>query len=581
MEGNSISSFENLCRIFEMHIKLDKEKGINTSIDVLNNYEKYSKKIDAIYNNEFQKELKSLISPGITLEKEQDRLKRLIRLLEERLDKRVELEDRFYESTGKYITGLQMIVSESELNEKKERLSLITNYLDTDREIKNINDSLNKLRDSLLEEEGKRDEYISKNKIIEDELYSTFINDIKNDEYYNDINDEDIDIELEKIRSMVSESKETLDITKESIGSLMTNGLDDDYASYIEEAEKNYYNYKNREIILKIYKLVIKFEDDFKLICSKRDNISQLLDEKNDLRNSLSINTEEELISFEKVLSIQLKTLDNEKEVLENIANYTSRIKFKEERLDELNDINNSSEILVILKEYGLVETYDAYDIEEINEEISEMLPEEITSSLDDISDVAYNPYRIVQVKDYPKTLNIGLAKLKGEGVREKVNKKLNPKETIGFSDLELTIQQDTPSIKSDLTNNEEEDIDNIENQVDKFADYNVESKTPVWEVPAFEEEKNNDDLTISSSSNLPVWESVQPVFDMSNVNVQDEISDLNIVSDNKSNEDSNNMFWIPVSDSKLETKDFPNINISSNNNFSFPKLENSGDNIC
>ena len=28
MEGNSINSFENLCKIFEMRIKLDKEKHI-------------------------------------------------------------------------------------------------------------------------------------------------------------------------------------------------------------------------------------------------------------------------------------------------------------------------------------------------------------------------------------------------------------------------------------------------------------------------------------------------------------------------------------------------------------------------
>ena len=130
MEGNSITSFENLCKIFEMRIKLDKKKGVKTSLDVLSNFEKYSKKIDAIYNSEFQKELKSLISPAVTLEKEEERLKKLIKLLEERLDRRVELEDRFYNSTGKYITGLQVIVSESELAEKKSRLSIISNYLD-------------------------------------------------------------------------------------------------------------------------------------------------------------------------------------------------------------------------------------------------------------------------------------------------------------------------------------------------------------------------------------------------------------------------------------------------------------------
>ena len=50
MEGNSIVLFENLCNIFEMRIKLDKEKGVMSSLDVLSNYEKYAKKIDSIYN---------------------------------------------------------------------------------------------------------------------------------------------------------------------------------------------------------------------------------------------------------------------------------------------------------------------------------------------------------------------------------------------------------------------------------------------------------------------------------------------------------------------------------------------------
>ena len=56
----------------------------------------------------------------------------------------------------------------------------------------------------------------------------------------------------------------------------------------------------------------------------------------------------------------------------------------------------------------------------------------------------------------------------------------------------------------------------------------------------------------------------------------------LNIFEKMNNLENTNNMFWIPVSDSKLETKDFPNINIPINNknfsntkdNFGFPDLE-------
>ena len=61
MEGNNVKSFENLCKIFEMRIKLDRKKGVDTPSDILDNYNKYVRKIDNIYNDEFSDEVKSLI----------------------------------------------------------------------------------------------------------------------------------------------------------------------------------------------------------------------------------------------------------------------------------------------------------------------------------------------------------------------------------------------------------------------------------------------------------------------------------------------------------------------------------------
>ena len=138
MEGNSIKSLENLCKIFEMRIKLDKEKKAKTPSEVIDNYEKYSKKIDSIYNKDFEKEIRGLISPEPTLEKEEKRLEKLIGLLEDRLEKRKELEERFYNSTGKYIEGFQIIVSDDELEDKKNRLEIISKYLTTKKEMDEI-----------------------------------------------------------------------------------------------------------------------------------------------------------------------------------------------------------------------------------------------------------------------------------------------------------------------------------------------------------------------------------------------------------------------------------------------------------
>lgn len=624
MEGNSIVLFENLCNIFEMRIKLDKEKGVMSSLDVLSNYEKYAKKIDSIYNSEFQKDLKPFMSPGITLEKEKDRLRRLIKLLEDRLDRRIELEDRYYNTTGKYITGLQMIVSEEELEDKKERLSLVSRYLETSEEIESVTESISELKRLLSEEEEKKEQYERKNNIIEDELYSSFMSVIKDIEYYKDINEENISDELEVIKTSVFEAKETLDITKDSVGSLITSGLHDDYASYVEEAERNYYNFKNKEIILNIYKVVSTFEDDFKLICGKREKINDLLIEKKELSNNLSIKVDNELISFEKVVFAQIDTLNNERDVLDNINNYNSRIKFKEERLEELNESNNSVEILSLLREYGIIETYDTEDalleeeseitsvdipmLEEISEPKLELpsLEELVNTEESDevIVEEVYAPYRIVDVTDYPVTLNVGLARLKGESVREKVNKKLNPKkeekepvkeeviekpiiEEVVVPVLENTVVEEETSANEfqneDVTN---EEVITSEKPVEEVKEEPLVNM-PVWELPTMVEPKS--DIVKSEPviveepvvNSLPVWEMVTPIFEDtakkedSKVGIEDNDIQLNINSNM-----NNNMFWIPVSSEKVENNVFPTINTNNNNNqnnsgFIFPTINN------
>lgn len=575
MEGNSIKSFENLCKIFEMRIKLDKERNIKTPSDVIDNYEKYAKKIDSIYNKEFEKEIRNLISPEVTLEKEETRLKRLIKLLEERLDKRRELEEHFYNSTGKYIDGFQLVVSEDELEEKKTRLDTITKYLTTKSEIDELTTSISKLKNSLIELEKEKEEYTEKNKVMEDNIYSSLMTSIKNDEYFTKINEDNYNIELSTVEDKVRENEETLEVTLDSVKSLMNSGTDDDYTSYIEDAEKNYYIWKNREIILKIYELVIAYEEDFDRIIAKRNKLEDLIEENNHLKNKLHIEDNNELLDFENLLLEQKDTLNSEKEVLENIVNYTSRIKFKEERLEELEEINNSYEILTILREYGIIDTYDTEEeAEEIPEEVSEEMPEEDAPKeevLEDIVNDTIDPYRIKEVIDYPKTLNIGLAKLKGESVRETVNRKLNPQPKINlFDELTKDMQpeekvEETPSTNESVKEEPKQPV-----KEDIVPETNNITPEPIWTMPTEEIEPVKEPKEENPVWTIPVVEQAkeEPIKD-------EEINKINL-------ENTNNMFWIPVSDSKLETKDFPNINIPINNksfsntkdNFGFPDLE-------
>ena len=534
MEGNSIKSFENLCKIFEMRIKLDKERNIKTPSDVIDNYEKYAKKIDSIYNKEFEKEIRNLISPEVTLEKEETRLKRLIKLLEERLDKRRELEEHFYNSTGKYIDGFQLVVSEDELEEKKTRLDTITKYLTTKSEIDELTTSISKLKNSLIELEKEKEEYTEKNKVMEDNIYSSLMTSIKNDEYFTKINEDNYNIELSTVEDKVRENEETLEVTLDSVKSLMNSGTDDDYTSYIEDAEKNYYIWKNREIILKIYELVIAYEEDFDRIMAKRNKLEDLIEENNHLKNKLHIEDNNELLDFENLLLEQKDTLNSEKEVLENIVNYTSRIKFKEERLEELEEINNSYEILTILREYGIIDTYDTEEeAEEIPEEVSEEIPEEDAPKeevLEDIVNDTIDPYRIKEVIDYPKTLNIGLAKLKGESVRETVNRKLNPKPKINLFD-ELTKDmkpeekvEETPSTNESVKEEPKQPV-----KEDIVPETNNITPEPIWTMPTEEIEPVKEPKEENPVWTIPVVEQAkeEPIKD-------EEINKINLENTNK-----------------------------------------------
>lgn len=582
MEGNSLNSFENLCKIFETRIKLDKEKNIETPPDVLINYEKYSKKIDSIYNSKFEKEIKPLIVPAVTIEKEEERLGKLISLLKSRLEKREELENRFYLTTGRYIKGLQLVVSESEFEDKKNRLETITKYLDTHNEINTVNESISELKDKLSDEVAKQDEYIKKNKIMEDELYNSFKDVISNDDYLSKLNEDDIDTEIAMVIDKVKDNKETLDVTKDSVNSLMISGDNDDYASYIEDAERSYFTWKNRELLLKIYSLVVKFEDNYNDLFEKRDKINKIIRNRRSIKDNLTIEVTDNFSSFEDVLKEQLDVLKNEKEVLENVSNYTNRISFKEERLSELEEANNSVEILSILREYGLIDTYDnKEELEEDNgDEEEEIFVKEI------------NPYRIVDVIDYPKSLNIGLARLKGESVREKVNKKLNP-----------TIKAPTfDDITNEIDNSKEEDkvIDTSNNDLvdDKKLDnegVKEDIVTPTWEAPKKEDiiKKDDTDIKVINDDNIPVWGSNINT----NINTVEEVNTSNgsvpiwnNTLDNNSNSTDtkildnkeDNAFWVPVSDSKLDANVFPSIDIPVNNgfngtkdNFGFPDINN------
>ena len=564
MEGNSIKTFQNLCKIFEMKIKLDRAKGDISSEEVLDNYEKYAIKIDNFYNEEFQKELKKLISSKDTLEEEKTRLEKLINLLEDRLKKRSNLAGDFHNTTGKYIKNLQLIVSDSELNSKKERLDLITKYLDATKEIEDVKKEINDFTNELSLEKKKKEEYENRNKLMEDELYSVFVTSTNNDSYYREIEEDKILDILEEVSIKARDNKETLEITKESVANLVASGVSEEYNSYIEEASKNYALWKDREIILKIYKLVIDFKEEFEELLAKRNEINALLEERKENNNASNI-----LVPFEKVMNEQNATLANEREILNSIENYNSRIDFKEERLNELEEVLNEPEIVLILEEYHLKDSKEDALINKVDLP-TENTPDNIeTPKEDNLVIKEYDPYTIISVIDAPATLNIGLAKLKGDSVREQVNKKLNPEiiSNQSMSTFEVSGEnQNTINNPSPVTNNivvDKPPIIDIPNDT-------VEANTSSNEVtfPGLNND-NNSPQAVASPDNID-WNIDMPNSSEPIINDNNQTETPSIQQTNNEIDTNNKPFWEELPDNSSQVEE---VN-PAGGNFSFPNIE-------
>ena len=83
--------------------------------------------------------------------------------------------------------------------------------------------------------------------------------------------------------------------------------------------------------------------------------------------------------------------------------------------------------------------------------------------------------------------------------------------------------------------------------------------------------------------SAVPLWEDIKPKSENDAPKNVDTNINLFDTSSNTNSDSSNSSFWIPVSDEKMETSSFPNINIpindglsSSDDNFGFPEINNS-----
>lgn len=353
----------DLYKILRMSVLLSQDEVDELT---LSKFKDASINLDKMYTEDYEEKLESMFYSTSTLEEEVERLKKLVEFIKDRIEQRKSLQSDYKNVTGKELNDLEYIEKSSELDLYEKRLNLIKSYLDNSRTIEVNKKELTYLEDELSNEFDKKKSNEEKNINLEDKLYTDYINTLYEMDLQSLTKVEDIDEELNKIAKEINEAKDQKDTFVTAFDNLKTSGISGDleleYASYVENSKRNYYYVKEKEILLELYELIEKKEKEYSNLFTKRTNVKTLLKERLTLRKEMNIKEKDLLLPIYDLVEEQSHEIEEEKSNTDNINVLTERIKLKENRLEELNKEVKRPEVLSILKEFHLIDTYDHDD---------------------------------------------------------------------------------------------------------------------------------------------------------------------------------------------------------------------------
>ena len=437
---------QRLYDILKMNIKLARANNELSTItpETYKSFEEATRNIDEYNQQEYEKELSQLFNTTITLIEEKDRLEKLVELISKRIEERNKLLSEYEEITSKTLGGLSSSSEELELDTYKQRLANIKEYLENKKNIENIELELEHLNKELADSQEQKLKDEEKNYDLEDAIFIKFKNILLGSEENADIIDAiDVDFEIEKLAPKIDENRKTLDIFEKAFCNLAKSGISDEkeveYSTYVSDAKEAYYQLKEKEILLKLYKLICNTENEYSKLYNKREEIEKLLSYRMDLRRELNITKADLLVDFYKIIDEQESQIRLEKINIERISKTIDKIEFKEKKLESYKEANQKSGILAILQEYGIIETHDDAQetdaiIEPVVEEVKEDPPQvsfgdfrpiEVEESKSSEEKVIYVPNAIKNVQDVPENINVSFVRNKANTVMRRVGKAL------------------------------------------------------------------------------------------------------------------------------------------------------------
>ena len=612
----------DLYKILRMSVLLSQDEVDELT---LSKFKDASINLDKMYTEDYEEKLESMFYSTSTLEEEVERLKKLVEFIKDRIEQRKSLQSDYKNVTGKELNDLEYIEKSSELDIYEKRLNLIKSYLDNSRTIEVNKKELTYLEDELSNEFDKKKSNEEKNINLEDKLYTDYINTLYEMDLQFITKVEDIGEELNKIAKEINEAKDQKDTFVTAFDNLKTSGISGDleleYASYVENSKRNYYYVKEKEILLELYELIEKKEKEYSNLFTKRTNVKTLLKERLTLRKEMNIKEKDLLLPIYDLVEEQSHEIEEEKSNTDNINVLTERIKLKETRLEELNKEVKRPEVLSILKEFNLIDTYEHDDEsldkdylfedekEEQPEQLEDLVKEDIletepeieeskTDSLfKDLMDEAnskdedveetqevepleetYLPNQI-KSSEMIMSMNFGLSRLKSISVMKRVadmlgidTKKKDPEPVVKEEPKQIETNEDlfwTPTEFAEMKSSSEEPQQEVKLPLDDLFKDNtskeeVKQKNTTNFVPEMKKEDNifekeqPSDIFSNNKSN-DIFEKEQPnnIFE---TNKQNDIFNNNINNSNvfeTNNGDGNMIFPEPIMPT-IEEKKLP-----------------------
>ena len=363
---------ENKYKILRMSLLLGADDNREETI---NNFEDSAREIDSMNNEVYLKNLENKFYDTNSLEEEEKKLSVLVDYIGGRVEQRISLLTDFSNITGYDLQNLPPIQYYDKLDDYKERLKYIREYLDNisrldvlSSEIQSASDELNK----AYKNKAAAEEFNLRN---EDIVLNKFQHIISSLDYFKDINDSNVDEYLSNVVNEVNDSKKSLDIFTKSFMTLSGSGIsleeEEEYHSYVINAQDVYYFHKEQEYFIRLYQFLMRKESDYNAILVKRDSINDLLYERLDLRKELNISDVDLLSGMYDLIEKQYDDIKKQKSNIDRIDELNSLINMKKSEMNDLESDNQKVEILALLREFGIIDTYSNVGDDKIDESLS------------------------------------------------------------------------------------------------------------------------------------------------------------------------------------------------------------------